>query len=35
MKELRPSLKPKGAIVLKITGVYTVVPGPEPGKKIL
>lgn len=35
MKELRPSLKPKGAVVLKITGVYTVVPGAEPGKKIL
>jgi predicted pyridoxine 5'-phosphate oxidase superfamily flavin-nucleotide-binding protein len=35
MKELRPSLKPKGAVVLKITDVYTVVPGTEPGKKIL
>jgi uncharacterized protein len=35
MKELRPSLKPKGAVVMKITGVYTVVPGTEPGKKIL
>jgi predicted pyridoxine 5'-phosphate oxidase superfamily flavin-nucleotide-binding protein len=35
MKELRPSLKPKGAVVLKITGVYTVVPGSEPGRKIL
>jgi len=35
MKELRPSLKPKGAVVMKITGVYSVVPGAEPGKKIL
>lgn len=35
MKELRPTLKPKGAVVMKITGVYTVVPGTEPGKKIL
>jgi predicted pyridoxine 5'-phosphate oxidase superfamily flavin-nucleotide-binding protein len=35
MKELRPSLKPKGAVVMKITGVYAVIPGSEPGKKIL
>ncbi len=35
MKELRPTLKPKGAVVMKITGVYTVIPGAEPGKKIL
>ena len=35
MKELRPTLKPKGAVVMKITGVYTIVPGTEPGKKIL
>src|SRR5512136_864952 len=35
MKELRPSLKPKGAVVMKITGVYAVIPGAEPGKKIL
>ena len=35
MKEIRPNLKPKGAVVLKITDVYTVVPGTEPGKKIL
>ena len=35
MKELRPTLKPKGAVAMKITGVYTVVPGTEPGKKIL
>ena len=35
MKELRPSLKPKGAVVMKITDVYAVIPGTEPGKKIL
>jgi len=35
MKEIRPNLKPKGAVVMKITGVYTVIPGAEPGKKIL
>jgi len=35
MKELRPNLKPKGAVVMKITDVYSVVPGTEPGKKIL
>jgi predicted pyridoxine 5'-phosphate oxidase superfamily flavin-nucleotide-binding protein len=35
MKELRPNLKPKGAVVMKITDVYTIKPGTEPGKKIL
>ena len=35
MKELRPNLKPKGAVVMKITDVYAVIPGAEPGKKIL
>ncbi len=35
MKELRPNLKPKGAVVMKITDVYAIVPGSEPGKKIL
>jgi hypothetical protein len=35
MKELRPNLKPKGAVAMKITDVYTVLPGAEPGKKIL
>ena len=35
MKELRPTLKPKGAVVVKITDVYTVIPGTEPGRKIL
>lgn len=35
MKEFRPNLKPKGAVVLKITDVFEVRPGPDPGKKIL
>jgi predicted pyridoxine 5'-phosphate oxidase superfamily flavin-nucleotide-binding protein len=35
MKELRPNLKPKGAVVMKITDVYAIKPGTEPGKKIL
>ncbi len=35
MKELRPNLTPKSAVVLKIAGVYNVKPGAEPGKKIL
>ena len=35
MKEIRPQLKPKSAVVLKITDVFTVKPGPDAGKKIL
>lgn len=35
MKELRPQLKPKSAVILKITDVYHVRPGAEAGKKIL
>jgi uncharacterized protein len=35
MKELRPNLKPKSAVILKITDVYSIKPGTEPGKKIL
>ncbi len=35
MKELRPNLKPKSAIVLKVTDVFSVKPGAEAGKKIL
>jgi uncharacterized protein len=35
MKELRPHLTPKSAVILKITGVYQVRPGPDAGKKIL
>ncbi len=33
--ELNPNLKPKGAVVIKVTDVYNVKPGPEAGKKIL
>jgi len=35
MKELRPQLKPKTAVLLKVTDVYDVKPGPDAGKKIL
>ena len=35
MKELRPNLAPKSAIVMKITDAYHVRPGAEAGKKIL
>jgi predicted pyridoxine 5'-phosphate oxidase superfamily flavin-nucleotide-binding protein len=35
MKEIRPSLKPKSAVVLKIAEVYHVKPGADAGKKIL
>lgn len=36
MKEIRPNLKPKSAVIVKITDVYSVKPGgDEPGKKIL
>jgi len=35
MKELRPQLKPKSAVVLKVTGVYSIRPGADTGKKIL
>ena len=35
IKELRPNLKPKTAVVLKITDVYHVKPGADAGKKIL
>ncbi|OPX65297.1 MULTISPECIES: pyridoxamine 5'-phosphate oxidase family protein [unclassified Methanoregula] len=35
MKDLRPQLKPKTAVLLKVTDVYTVKPGPDAGKKIL
>jgi predicted pyridoxine 5'-phosphate oxidase superfamily flavin-nucleotide-binding protein len=35
MKEIRPNLKPKSAVILKITDVYQVKPGTEAGKKIL
>jgi len=35
MKEVRPHLKPKGAVVMKITDVFAVKPGAEAGKRIL
>jgi predicted pyridoxine 5'-phosphate oxidase superfamily flavin-nucleotide-binding protein len=35
MKESWPKFVPKSAVLVKITGVYVVKPGPEPGKKIL
>ena len=35
MKENWPKFVPKSAVLVKITDVYAVKPGPEPGKKIL
>jgi predicted pyridoxine 5'-phosphate oxidase superfamily flavin-nucleotide-binding protein len=35
VKELKPNLVPKSAIVMKITGVFQVKPGPDAGTKIL
>ena len=35
MKESWPKFVPKSAVILTITDVYAVKPGPEPGKKIL
>ena len=35
IKELRPNLKPKTAVVLTITDVFTIKPGADAGKKIL
>jgi hypothetical protein len=35
MKESWPKFVPKSAVLVKITEVYAVKPGPEPGKKIL
>jgi len=35
MKELRPNLTPKSAIIVNVTDVFTVKPGPDAGKKIL
>ena len=35
MKELRPNLTPKSAVVVKITDVFQVKAGPDAGKKIL
>ena len=35
MKELRPHLTPKSAIILTISDVYQVKPGTDAGKKLL
>jgi hypothetical protein len=35
LMELRPGLKPEGAVDMTITDVCSVVPGTEHGKKIL
>ncbi|WP_292426168.1 pyridoxamine 5'-phosphate oxidase family protein [Methanoregula sp.] len=35
VKELKPNLVPKSAIVLKISGVFQLKPGPGAGQKIL
>ena len=35
MKELRPNLVPKSAVIMKITEVFIVKAGPDAGKKIL
>jgi predicted pyridoxine 5'-phosphate oxidase superfamily flavin-nucleotide-binding protein len=35
MKEGWPAFVPKSAVLVEITDVYAVKPGPEPGKKIL
>ncbi|AFC99560.1 putative flavin-nucleotide-binding protein structurally [Methanocella conradii HZ254] len=35
VKGIKPTLNPKTAIVMKITDVYMVKPGPDAGKKIL
>ena len=35
MKELRPALTPKSAVIMQLTDVYQVKPGPDAGKKIL
>ncbi len=35
MKELKPNLTPKSAVVMKVTDVYHVKPGADAGKKIL
>jgi hypothetical protein len=35
VKELKPNLVPKSAVVMKITGVFQVKPGPGAGQKLL
>jgi predicted pyridoxine 5'-phosphate oxidase superfamily flavin-nucleotide-binding protein len=35
MKEIRPNLTPKSAIIMKVTEVYSIKPGADAGKRIL
>ena len=35
MKELRPNLVPKSAVIMKITEVFIIKAGPDAGKKIV
>jgi hypothetical protein len=35
MKEFKPNLAPKSAVIMKIVEVYTIKPGADAGKKIL
>jgi predicted pyridoxine 5'-phosphate oxidase superfamily flavin-nucleotide-binding protein len=35
MKELRPNLVPKSAVIMKITDVFIIKAGPDAGKKIV
>lgn len=35
MKEIRPNLTPKSAVIVKITDVFIIKAGPDAGKKIL
>jgi uncharacterized protein len=35
MKDLRPTLKPKSAVIMKITDVFQLKPGADAGKKLL
>lgn len=35
MKEVRPTLTPKSAVIVKITDVYNIKGGADAGKKIL
>ncbi len=34
MKELRPNLAPKSAVIMKITEIFIIKAGPDAGKKI-
>jgi hypothetical protein len=35
IKSVMPKLNPKSAIVMKVTDVYSIKPGPDAGKKLL